>query len=542
MRRGRGLPDLESGAGQRPLEAGGPGGRVAGEQQARPRERLARGAGHRTIGGGVAHQATAEMLGAHVSTGRRGDRAGARHGHRGHRHPGIHQDSQPVAGAGGRTGHRGRVPPGSAHGRGITRIVAHDSYLINLASPDPVLRAPVRGSLSGPSSSAAQRSASRFVVSHPGNYIDDREAGSGGTPESYTRCLRAVPGTVVVLLETTAGTGTALGSTVRGAGRAARRDRRGRAATGSPSAPTPATSTRPATTWCATSTASGGSGSASIGLEQLRCLHLNDSKTPFASRRDRHELIAEGTLGAEPFRRIMRDPRFAGMIKVLETPKGDDEVTKDRRMLRRLAPTRACARRVDPVHGPAHLPRMPKTILFLALLLPAGVSGLHAQMEYYARVGAVGASTLLRDIIVNEINVRQSIAPMIALGASLPIGTRGYRVGLEGTLASGKFHSSESGSDTDLGTLRTGDPAARPRGAALPGAPLASRRRRHHLLAGGREGIFLAGGTDPIPGGRRGRLPAAGAAQVGPHDHAALRLPPIHHRRARGARLLQTRG
>ena len=98
---------------------------------------------------------------------------------------------------------------------------------------------------------------------------------------------------------------------------------------------------------------------------------------------------------------------------------------------------------------------MPKTILFLALLLPASVSGLHAQLEYHARVGAVGASNLLRDFVVNEITVRQSIAPMIALGAALPIGSLGYRVGLESTLASGKFHSSESGSDTDLGTVRT---------------------------------------------------------------------------------------
>ena len=55
---------------------------------------------------------------------------------------------------------------------------------------------------------------------------------------------------------------------------------------------------------------------------------------------------------------------------------------------------------------------------------------------------------------MDEITVRPSIAPMIALGASLPLGTRGYRVGLDGTLASGKFHSSESGRDTDLGLER----------------------------------------------------------------------------------------
>jgi deoxyribonuclease-4 len=73
-----------------------------------------------------------------------------------------------------------------------------------------------------------------------------------------------------------------------------------------------------------------------LGLEQLHCLHLNDSKTKFASRCDRHELIAEGSLGPEPFRRIMTDPRLAHVTRILETPKGDDGVTADRKMLRRL--------------------------------------------------------------------------------------------------------------------------------------------------------------------------------------------------------------
>ena len=75
---------------------------------------------------------------------------------------------------------------------------------------------------------------------------------------------------------------------------------------------------------------------AAIGLADLRCLHLNDSKTPFASRRDRHELIGEGSLGPEPFRRIMRDSRFARIPKIIETPKGDDPITADRAMLARL--------------------------------------------------------------------------------------------------------------------------------------------------------------------------------------------------------------
>ncbi len=156
---------------------------------------------------------------------------------------------------------------------------------------------------------------------------------------------------------------------------------------------------------------------------------------------------------------------------------------------------RARTPRVDPMLGRAHLPRMRKTTLLLALLLPAGTSGLHAQTEYYARIGAVGASNLLRDAIVDEITVRQAIAPMVALGASLPIGARGFRVGLEGTLASGKFHSSESGTDTDLGTLRTATIML-----GLEG-PLHRAFRWRAGLGGlqywpaDKEGIFLAGGA-----------------------------------------------
>ena len=65
-------------------------------------------------------------------------------------------------------------------------------------------------------------------------------------------------------------------------------------------------------------------------------MHLNDSKTPFASKRDRHELIGEGSLGEGPFRRIMTDERLARVPKVIETPKLDDATATDTRMLVRL--------------------------------------------------------------------------------------------------------------------------------------------------------------------------------------------------------------
>jgi deoxyribonuclease IV len=216
----------------------------------------------------------------------------------------------------------------------IASIVAHDSYLINLASPDPVLAA-----RSVESFTAELRRCDVLgipaVVSHPGNFIDDREAGLRRNAAAITRCLQAVPGDVMVLLETTAGSGTALGATFEEL--AALRE-------------AIAESVRHRIAFCADTCHLYSAGydlvrdydavwrrwEGTIGFALLRCLHLNDSKTPFDSRRDRHELVGEGSLGPEPFRRIMRDPRLRSVMKLIETPKGDDEFTFDRRMLRRL--------------------------------------------------------------------------------------------------------------------------------------------------------------------------------------------------------------
>jgi hypothetical protein len=137
---------------------------------------------------------------------------------------------------------------------------------------------------------------------------------------------------------------------------------------------------------------------------------------------------------------------------------------------------------------------MPKAILSLVLLLAAGAPPVHAQASYFVRLGAVGASRLLRDFITSPITVRQSVAPMVAVGGSLPFGT-GYRAGVEATVASSKFHSTENGADTDLGTLRTGSLTA-----FLEG-PVYERLRWHAGLGGitywpaDETGIFARGGT-----------------------------------------------
>lgn len=61
-----------------------------------------------------------------------------------------------------------------------------------------------------------------------------------------------------------------------------------------------------------------------IGLKNLVAFHLNDSKKDFASRVDRHEQIGKGFIGKEAFRLLLNDPRFRGKPMCLETPKGAD--------------------------------------------------------------------------------------------------------------------------------------------------------------------------------------------------------------------------
>ena len=57
-----------------------------------------------------------------------------------------------------------------------------------------------------------------------------------------------------------------------------------------------------------------------IGLDKLKALHLNDSKNPFASHKDRHELLGDGNLGLDAFRRIVNHPYLKTLPMILETP------------------------------------------------------------------------------------------------------------------------------------------------------------------------------------------------------------------------------
>ena len=73
-----------------------------------------------------------------------------------------------------------------------------------------------------------------------------------------------------------------------------------------------------------------------IGLDRLKALHLNDSKNPFASHKDRHACLGEGSLGLETFRAIVNHPQLADKPMILETPNELPGYQKEIAMLRAM--------------------------------------------------------------------------------------------------------------------------------------------------------------------------------------------------------------
>lgn len=215
---------------------------------------------------------------------------------------------------------------------GVVVAAAHDSYLINLSSPDRRLWRMSQRSFE----SELRRCAAlglEFLVTHPGNATDDDiEAGLVRNARGVAESLEAVEGGTRVLLELTAGAGTTVGATFENLRAiidgipAGQRDRVG---------------------ICLDTCHAYSAGydlvddydgvwdafDAVLGLDLLGLIHMNDSQHPFASRRDRHEEIGRGTLGEAPFRRLMLDPRLRRVPKILETPKGDDGADADIRNL-----------------------------------------------------------------------------------------------------------------------------------------------------------------------------------------------------------------
>ena len=208
---------------------------------------------------------------------------------------------------------------------GIWPIVAHASYLINVAAPDPVLRQRSIAALTVELDRADALGLEGLVL-HPGSYTT-------GTEQEGLRLVAAAiedvleprpAGGARLLLEHTAGQGTNLGHRfqhlsvlIDGSGAA---DRLGICldtchllAAGYDIA-----------------TADGYARTfdefdKQIGLSRLKAIHLNDSKHPCGSRKDRHDHIGEGWVGLEAFERLLRDARLDALPMILETPKAERE-------------------------------------------------------------------------------------------------------------------------------------------------------------------------------------------------------------------------
>ena len=215
-------------------------------------------------------------------------------------------------------------------------VVAHDSYLLNLAAPAAAIWkrsvAAFQEELE-----RAERLGIPYLVTHPGAHLTASEADGIARVAEALNCVHAAlpRHRVRVLLETTAGQGSSLGHRFEqlaaileqvdaaqrvgicldtchlfAAGYDIRSEERYR-------------ETMRALAAC-------------LGVGRVKAIHLNDSRQALGSHVDRHAHIGEGQLGLAAFRWFLNDPRFRRVPMILETPKGEDQVTADRRNLARL--------------------------------------------------------------------------------------------------------------------------------------------------------------------------------------------------------------
>jgi deoxyribonuclease-4 len=213
---------------------------------------------------------------------------------------------------------------------GIHPVIAHNSYLINIAAAAPALREQSLAALLE-EYDRADALGLQGLVMHPGSFTTGTEAEGLRLIASGLRALlrtrrRATP---LILLEHTAGQGTNLGH---------RFEHLAEIIEGLDGSPRVGVCLDTCHLLTAGYDICSEEGYVQtfrefdrlVGLDRLKAFHLNDSKRPCGSRVDRHEHIGKGCLGLEPFRRILTDPRFTGLPMLLETPKLDTPESRRR--------------------------------------------------------------------------------------------------------------------------------------------------------------------------------------------------------------------
>jgi deoxyribonuclease-4 len=218
---------------------------------------------------------------------------------------------------------------------GIGAVVAHDSYLLNMGSPDAALRSRSVAAFIDELERCEVLGVSNLIA-HPGSHVGAGELdGIKTIATSLNEVHNACPGyRVKVTLEITAGQGSNLGYRFEQIGNmidATKESDRLRVCFDTEHAFAAGYDIR---------TRDGYERTFSefdeiIGIERLAAFHLNDSKKEFNSRVDRHEHIGKGFIGVEAFRMLMNDKRFWGLPMCLETPKGPD-LKEDRENLELL--------------------------------------------------------------------------------------------------------------------------------------------------------------------------------------------------------------
>lgn len=213
-------------------------------------------------------------------------------------------------------------------------VVAHDSYLINLASPDDELWEKSIAAFAEELRRCEQLDVP-YLVTHPGAAkASSREDAMTRVAAALDRIYDAHHYPVVTLLENTAGQGTVLGASfaeLAGIRRRSRHAERIAFCFDTCHAFAAGYDVRSRTGFEATLAEF----DSLLGLDLLKCLHLNDSKQGLGKHVDRHAHIGQGEIGEEGFAHFVNEPRFADIPGILETPK-DETLAEDRENLARL--------------------------------------------------------------------------------------------------------------------------------------------------------------------------------------------------------------